>query len=971
MDRRRNRWLLFLGIVSALCSLSTQERRSILPGRSPSPLFDKNGRFIIAYQNSDNGLGLTAGDSAAQSHEAHDLTVSPPALSPVIKKDKSDEIGIVWEEHGRGNHEIYFGRLDDGRLVTARSVVQSDHPLFSPDLDFDGRSNPWITWIQCADQKYSVCVASLGLNKTWVVNAPYFASALNPKLLAGGNSEIWAFWTGQNGGRDEIFGRVFQGNAWSEIYRLNSDSRYPHASQSVGLDANGFPWVVWSAYDGLDYEIFVSSWNGESWSPEEKITDNGQADLSPAIAFVHGTIPLVLWSRTSGPASALYAQYKQGYDWSPEIQVIQTQNETLRSPKIAVLDDRLAVTWESGEAIRSFSLLFRDLAEKASLVPGTQTLPPVLNADRDENQYTGFGDSITGAENQGYIPRLEALLIQKYGTAKVWNEGVGGETTLEGLARIDSAIAARQSKYMLLMEGTNDIIFLEISTDTAAFNLEQMASRCLFAGMTPLVATIIPRNDWHWYYSIYQNRIFDLNSKIRQFSNLLNFPLVDQFNAFYDYPASQGGWQSLLLDDGVHPNAKGYQVMAETWFEGLKNQKDTLTVTSPNGGESWEATSVHNVTWTTQGTVGNVKIEYSTNGGTSYTDIVASAPNNGTYSWTVPNTPNSNCLVRISEASSGTPSDVSNAAFTITPHSLTVTSPNGGESWEATSVQNITWTTQGTVGNVKIEYSVNGGTSYTDIVASASNNGSYSWTVPNTPSSNCLVRISEASRSNISDVSNAAFTIAPPPKPKAPLSPAIDTRLDSTETKKINKITWQANPENAGITLKNYKLYKKQAGQADSSFLLLASPASTTLQYEDTNLDIKTNYSYRVTALSQYDIESDPSGTVTDSKKFEFPPLNPEVWTVLIRILSAKEKFNTISFEKNALNDESEVSGYNVYRRKAEEGDDKFAPLAALSASRLRYRDTRLPKDQKYAYAVTTVYTDGRESRKSAVVTDM
>ena len=877
MKRRHNRWLLFLGIVSALCSLSAQERRSILPGRSPSPLFDKNGRFIIAYQNSDNGLGLAAGDSAAQSHEAPNLPVSPPALSPVIKKDKSNEIGIVWEEHGRGNHEIYFGRLDDGRLVTARSVVQSDHPLFSPDLDFDGRSNPWITWIQCADQKYSVCVASLGLNKTWVVNAPYFASALNPKLLAGGKGEIWAFWTGQNGGRDEIFGRVFQGKAWSEIYKLNSDSRYPHTSQSVGLDANGFPWVVWSAYDGLNYEIFVSSWNGESWSPEEEITDNSQADLSPAIAFVHGTIPLVLWSRTSGPASALYARYKQGYDWSPEIQVIQTQNETLRSPKIAVLDDRLAFAWESGEAIRSFSLLFRDLAEKASLVPGTKTFPPVLNADRDENQYTGFGDSITGAENEGYIPRLEALLIQKYGTAKVWNEGEGGETTLGGLARIDSAIAARQSKYMLLMEGTNDIIFLEISMDTAAFNLEQMASHCLFAGMTPLVATIIPRNDWYWNSLIYRNRIFDLNSKIRQFSNPLDFPLVDQFNAFYDYPASQGGWQSLLLDDGVHPNAKGYQIMAETWFEGLKNQKDTLTVTSPNGGERWEAFSLHNITWTTQGTVGNVRIEYSTNGGTSYTDIVASASNSGTYSWTVPNTPSSNCLVRISEASSGTPSDVSNAAFTITP----------------------------------------------------------------------------------------------PPKPKAPLSPAIDTRLDSTETKKINKITWQANPENADITLKNYKLFKKQAGQADNLFSLLASLPPTTLQYEDANLDIKTNYSYRVTALSEYDIESDPSGTVTDSKKFEFPPLNPDVWTVFIRILSAKEKFNTISFEKNALNDESEVSGYNVYRRKAEEGDDKFAPLAALSASRLRYRDTRLPKDQKYAYAVTTVYTDGRESRKSAVVTDM
>ncbi len=876
MDRRRNRWLLVLGIVSALCFLSAREHYAILPGRSPSPLFDKNGLFIIAYQNSENGLGLITADPKTQNHEAHDLGVPPPALSPVIKKDESDEIGIVWERHARGNHEIYFGRLDDGRLRTARPVVQSDDLLFSPDLEFDGRSNPWITWIQCADQKYLVCVASLGLNKTWIVNAPYFASALNPKLLAGRKGEIWAFWTGQNGGRDEIFGRVFQGNAWSEISRLNSDSRYPHISPSVGRDANGFPWVVWSASDGLDYEIFVSSWNGESWSPEEKITDNGETDLSPAIAFARGTIPLVLWRRTSGPASGLYARYKQGFDWSPEVELIQTQNETLRSPKIAALDGRLAVTWESREAIKSFSLFFRDLVEKAYLAPGIQALAPALNASRDENQYTGFGDSITAAENQGYLPRLEALLVQRYGTAKVWNEGVGGETTVEGLARIDSAIEARESKYMLIMEGTNDIIFLEISTDTAAFNLEQMASRCLIAGMTPLVATIIPRNDWHWYYPIYHNRIFDLNSKIQQFSNRLNVPLVDQFNAFYNYPASQGGWQSLLLDDGVHPNAKGYQVMAETWFEGLKNQKDKLAVTSPNGGESWGAFSLHNITWTTQGTVGNVKIEYSLNGGTSYTDIAASAANNGSYLWTVPNTPSSNCLVRISEAASGKPSDVS----------------------------------------------------------------------------------------------DAAFTIAPPPKPKPPLSPAIDTRLDGTETKKINKITWQANPENAGITLKNYRLYKKQAGQTDSSFSLLASPPSTTLQYEDTNLDIKTNYSYRVTALSEYDIESDPSATVTDSKKFEFPPLNPDVQTVLIRVLLVKEKFNTISFEKNPLNDESEVSGYNVYRRKAEEDDDKFALLAALSASRLRYRDTRLPRGQQYAYAVTTVYTDGRESRRSAVVTD-
>ena len=297
--------------------------------------------------------------------------------------------------------------------------------------------------------------------------------------------------------------------------------------------------------------------------------------------------------------------------------------------------------------------------------------------------------------------------------------------------------------------------------------------------------------------------------------------------------------------------------------------------------------------------------------------------------------------------------------------SITVTSPNGGESWEAFSLHNITWTTQGTVGNVKIELSANGGTSYTDIVASASNSGAYSWTVPNTPSSNCLVRISEASSGTPSDVSNAAFTITPPPKP--PLSPAIDTRLDSTETKKINKVTWQANPENAAIPLKNYKIYRKVE---NGSFSLLTSVSPATLLHEDTNLDVKTKYSYYITALSLADKESDPSATVTDSKKFEFPPLNPTITTAINRILFYREKNNTIGFNKNDLNIEADVSGYELHRKKAGENDDPFVLIASLNASTFTYKDGKLSLTQKYAYALKTVFTDGRKSGFSTVVTE-
>jgi protocatechuate 3,4-dioxygenase beta subunit len=186
----------------------------------------------------------------------------------------------------------------------------------------------------------------------------------------------------------------------------------------------------------------------------------------------------------------------------------------------------------------------------------------------------------------------------------------------------------------------------------------------------------------------------------------------------------------------------------------------TLTLTSPNGGEALTAGLVHDITWTSTGTVGNVKLEYSTNSGAAWTAIEASTPNDGSHAWTVPSAPSTTCLVRVSETD-GNPSDTSNAVFTInTPvvPTITVTSPNGGEVWAGGSPQAITWTSTGTVGNVIVEYSTNGGGSWTTIIASTANDGTHPWTVPNVPSALCLVRVSETDGSP-SDVSDTAFTI--------------------------------------------------------------------------------------------------------------------------------------------------------------------------------------------------------------------
>ena len=65
-----------------------------------------------------------------------------------------------------------------------------------------------------------------------------------------------------------------------------------------------------------------------------------------------------------------------------------------------------------------------------------------------------------------------------------------------------------------------------------------------------------------------------------------------------------------------------------------------------------------------------MKIEYSTNNGSSWSTVISATANDGSYSWIVPGVSSSRCLVRIGETD-GSPRDTSNAVFTITSGSGT------------------------------------------------------------------------------------------------------------------------------------------------------------------------------------------------------------------------------------------------------------------------------------------------------------
>ena len=182
-------------------------------------------------------------------------------------------------------------------------------------------------------------------------------------------------------------------------------------------------------------------------------------------------------------------------------------------------------------------------------------------------------------------------------------------------------------------------------------------------------------------------------------------------------------------------------------------------VTSPNGGEQWAAGSQHPITWLSGDKAGANKIVYSTDKGATWKEIVFSTPDDESYLWTVPNDISSTVWVRVAERDS-TGYDRSDSVFSIVPAAtVTVVSPNGGESWLVGTAHTIKWTTTGTVGPVLIAYSIDNGLNWTRIAGEAPNTGSYTWVVPNKPSTKCKVRVRDAAAYLPSDATNGTFTI--------------------------------------------------------------------------------------------------------------------------------------------------------------------------------------------------------------------
>ncbi len=542
--------------------------------------FDKRGALVFAYKGKDGRIGLNILATSSAKPLLKVLSLQKNACSPQVKKDRSGNLWLIWEEWDQYQSQIRLGRLEDGRILGAPDLKQPQGFNFSADVCFDQGNEPFLAWNNVRKSNHGVYVQEVKSGKTWLLDSSPSPSTFTPKMITDRDNNIWVFWTRKGRLQEEIFYRVYNHSQWSALSKISTDPRFPALNPDAALDEEGTIWVVWSAYNGRSYEIESSRRQPSGWSKVRKVSDVTQngSDSFPTIGFASGNVPVVVCLHSGPKGSSIYLRHLRNDTGRWEKRII-TSIAGPAIPKMIIGGHEIGIAWQSEAGARAV-VLDSNLGSESDFIP----LPPpssqvIANASLLDNEYTCFGDSITYGYNGdtdledpsiGYIPRLQNLLLQRFGDTTCFNEGFPGEVTSQGLGRINAVLTAHSSQYFLIMEGTNDIVFNQISMDTSAFNLKEIASRCLGYGVFPALATTIPRRDTRWDNDFYRERIYYLNELIRQVASELGVPLVEQFNAFNDYPEADGGCLSLLSSDRKHPSVKGYQFMALTWSEEIQ-----------------------------------------------------------------------------------------------------------------------------------------------------------------------------------------------------------------------------------------------------------------------------------------------------------------------------------------------------------------------------------------------------------------
>ncbi|WP_395749545.1 GDSL-type esterase/lipase family protein [Prosthecobacter sp.] len=207
-----------------------------------------------------------------------------------------------------------------------------------------------------------------------------------------------------------------------------------------------------------------------------------------------------------------------------------------------------------------------------------------------------FGDSTTAPRGslKVYATRVEAALQSAGGTTSVFNAGIPGNTTRDGLKRLQTDVLQYKPRLIVMQFGINDSAMDVWKNPPATtprvplaeylVNLRRMVAAAQTQGAKVILMTTNPLRWTSKLRELYGKPPYDpaaedgfdsatlagYNDALRKLAAELKVPLVDVRAAYPQFATQHQTTVDGMLLDGMHPNDLGQQLVAELLLPAIR-----------------------------------------------------------------------------------------------------------------------------------------------------------------------------------------------------------------------------------------------------------------------------------------------------------------------------------------------------------------------------------------------------------------
>ncbi|MBN1324037.1 MAG: SGNH/GDSL hydrolase family protein [Methanotrichaceae archaeon] len=173
-----------------------------------------------------------------------------------------------------------------------------------------------------------------------------------------------------------------------------------------------------------------------------------------------------------------------------------------------------------------------------------------------------FGDSITAgyAVRRGFPHFWREALVRRYPSAKIelHNEGVSGNTSFDGLARLGWSVLPHRPDLVTMNFGINDAAY-GISIDEFSSNIVEMAETI----MAECGSEVILLSSQPLLTPGFNDLVLKYYHALEAVSSEMDLGYVDVYGAWMRRAEAGVPLESLILSGLDHPNEAGYRIIAE------------------------------------------------------------------------------------------------------------------------------------------------------------------------------------------------------------------------------------------------------------------------------------------------------------------------------------------------------------------------------------------------------------------------